>query len=106
MRESPVENRLRNKLQSFGCIVVKLTCPGHSHVMDRMVIRPKWSPGPPWVVEVKRPGKDLRRAQELTGEDWIKRGMRVLPFVNDYATVDNLADYVYRVCESERTDGR
>lgn len=98
MKETPVEKRLVDKLASHGFLVLKLTTPGHIGTPDRMILRPKWSPGPPWVIELKRPGKHERRAQELVREDWRARGVLVLDMVNTYEQVDALVLHLMEVC--------
>lgn len=103
MKENVIEQALRRKLEAFGCKCIKLISPGNSHVMDRMILRPKWSPGPPWVVECKRPGEKERRAQELTRQEWTLRGMRTLPPVSSQEEVAALADYIYRQCDESRS---
>lgn len=102
--ESPIETRLRDKLTSLGFKVLKLTCPGTSHVPDRMILRPKWSPGPPWYIEMKATGKTERRAQELTREDWLERGVLVLDPVDSYDEVDDLVSRLFSICQAERID--
>lgn len=103
-RENPIETRLKDKLTSLGFKVLKLVCPGTSHVMDRLILRPKWSPGPPWHVELKATGKTERRAQELTREDWLARGALVLDPVDSYEAVDDLVSRLFGICQAERID--
>lgn len=90
MREAPVEERLRKGLESYGFLVLKLVTPGHNGSMDRMILRPFWSPGPPMYIELKRPKKTERRLQEIVRDQWRNRGCRVLDMVNTYELVDAL----------------
>jgi hypothetical protein len=102
MKEAPVEQRLVFRLTLHGFKVLKLTTSGTSHTPDRLILRPKWSPGPPWVIELKRPGKTERRAQELTRDEWRERGVLVLDMVDTYAKVDELVLTLLDICERKR----
>lgn len=101
MKEAPVEERLRMGLTLHGFKVLKLTTPGTNGTPDRLILRPKWSPGPPWVIEVKRPGKHERRLQELVRDGWRERGVLVLDMVDTYEAVDALIDMLVDKCRSE-----
>lgn len=90
MKEAPVEKRLVSGLARWGFKVLKLTTPGTNGTPDRLILRPLWSPGPPWVIELKRPGKHERRLQEIVRDDWRARGVQVLDMVNNYEDVDAL----------------
>lgn len=98
MREKPVEQRLRRNLEKYGFLVLKLETPGHVGTPDRMILRPSWSPGPPWFVEIKRPGEKPRRQQELVAQQWIQRGAKVLPYIDSYETVDKTVEYCLSQC--------
>jgi hypothetical protein len=99
--ESKVENRLVRGLTGYGFKVLKLVTPGTAGSPDRMILRPLWSPGAPWVIEIKRPGKHERRLQELVRDDWRKRGVLVLDMVNTYEEVDALINTLYDICVAE-----
>lgn len=88
--ESEVEQTLKRKLTDYGFLVLKLYTPGHIGVMDRMILRPRYSPGPPMFVEVKRPGKRVRKLQRAVGEDWKRRGAEVLSPVSSLHEVEQL----------------
>ena len=88
--EAKIEGKLTRDLKAYGFIVVKLTTPGTLGSPDRLIIRPLWSPGPPWVIEVKRPKKHERRIQEIVRDDWRARGVRFLDMVNTFERVDEL----------------
>lgn len=105
MKESPVEKRLKTRVEGFGCQVVKLVTEGTAGAMDRLILRPRWSPGAPWLVECKRPGKTERLLQECRREDWRKRGVLVLDVCDSYERVDEIAKYILGICEAERIDG-
>lgn len=89
MKEKPVEDRLK-RLKSYGFDVYKLRTPGRSGVMDRMILWPKYAPGPPVVVEFKRPGEKPRPLQDAVANDWIARGVDVRPYCDTYEKVDAL----------------
>lgn len=103
MLEAAVEGRLKRYLEKVGFKVLKLTTPGTMGVPDRMILRPKWSPGPPWFVELKRPGKAERPLQDAVRDDWRKRGVLVLDMCDSYEKVDALIEYVTEICQRERT---
>lgn len=105
MKEAPVENRFKARLESFGCQVVKLVTQGTAGAMDRMVLRPRWSPGPPFLVELKRPGKSERLLQQHRRDDWRKRGLQVLDVCDSYERVDEIYDEILTICNRERIDG-
>jgi hypothetical protein len=76
--ESDIERTLRERLNEYGFKVLKLYTPGNTGTMDRMILRPRYSPGPPMFVELKRPGKKLRPLQVAIGREWKQRGCMVL----------------------------
>lgn len=98
MKEAPVEKRLIDGLQARGFKVLKLTTPGTNGTPDRLVLRPKWSPGPPWVIEIKRPGQTERPLQYHVRMDWLSRGVLVLDPVSNYDQVEELVLELYRIC--------
>lgn len=102
MREINVEQRLRIGLETRGFKVYKLVTPGHNGSPDRMILRPYWSPGPPWYIEIKAPGQKARRLQELVHGDWRARGLQVLHTVSTYSEVDALIAALVRECEATR----
>lgn len=102
MKEAPVEQRLKERLEAHGFKVLKLTTPGTNGVPDRMILRPTWSPGPPWFVECKAPGQTERRLQELLRDDWRKRGVNVLDVCDSYDRADAIAAILYEACHAER----
>lgn len=101
MKEAPVEQRLVSKLTALGFKVLKLTTPGTNGTPDRLILRPMWSPGPPWVIELKRPGKTERRLQELVRDEWRMRGVLVLNMVDTYEKVDALVESLFLTCKCD-----
>lgn len=89
MLERQVENRLK-RLESKGFKCLKLKTPGVSGVPDRLILMPKWSPGSPVFVEIKRPGKEERALQAEVRDDWLSRGCRVRPMCDTIEKVDAL----------------
>jgi hypothetical protein len=102
MKEAPVEKRLVDGLTKHGFKVLKLQTPGTQFTPDRLILRPLRSPGAPWVIEVKRPGKTERRGQELVRDDWRARGVFVLDMVNTYDEVDRLIDALVDKCRVDQ----
>lgn len=98
MKEAPVEKRLVDGLTGYGFKVLKLTTPGTIGTPDRLILRPTWSPGPPWVIELKRPKKTERRLQEIVRDQWRERGVLVLDMVNTYELVDALVQRLVWIC--------
>lgn len=98
MKEAPVEKRLVDGLTGYGFKVLKLTTPGTIGTPDRLILRPTWSPGPPWVIEVKRPKKTERRLQEIVRDQWRERGVLVLDMVDNYELVDALVQRLVWIC--------
>ena len=97
MKEAPVEQRLKDRLESRGFKVLKLVTPGYSGTMDRLILMPLYKPGPPHFVECKRPSKTERRLQELVRDDWRKRGCQVLDVCDTYERVEDIFEYLTRL---------
>jgi hypothetical protein len=94
--ETDVEKRLKHRLEDYGFLVLKLTTPGRIGVMDRMILRPKYSPGPPMFVELKQNKKKPRAIQAVIAGDWAARGCIVLPFCAGMEAVEKLCDTLIR----------
>jgi hypothetical protein len=94
MKEAPVEQRLKARLESLGFKVLKLTTPGHTGTPDRMIIRPKWAPGPPFFVECKAPGKPERLLQETIRKEWRASGLLVLDVCDSYERVEQIVEFL------------
>jgi len=90
--EREIEERLRIRLSAYGFKVLKLQTPGHTGVMDRMILRPRYAPGPPIFVELKRPKKTLRPLQKAMEIDWKARGCTVLPHCSTMEDMEKLCD--------------
>ena len=88
--ESEVERVLKTRLNDYGFHVFKLYTPGNMGVMDRMILRPRYSPGPPMFVELKRGKKKLRPLQIAIAEDWARRGVVVLKPILGMGDCDQL----------------
>lgn len=101
MKEVPVEQRLKRNLEQHGFKVLKLETPGYSGTPDRLILRPTWSPGPPWVVEIKKPGETPRKLQEEVAKEWVRRGVKVLPYIDTYEKADKCAAYCYNICVAD-----
>lgn len=105
MKESVVELFLKERLESNGFKVLKLVTPGHSGTMDRLILRPVWSPGAPFFVECKRPKEKERLLQEKVRDEWRKRGCQVLDVCDTKDRVAEIHTYLSALCHRERIDG-
>jgi hypothetical protein len=94
--ETDIEKRLKQRLEDYGFMVLKLTTPGRIGVMDRIILRPKYSPGPPMFVELKRDKKKLRLIQQVIADDWAARGCIILPPCIGMEAVEKLCDKLIR----------
>lgn len=92
IQETEIERHLKRRLEEYGFKVLKFTTPGTVGVMDRIILRPKYSPGAPAFLELKKFGKRLRRIQERMGQDFTARGCRVLDPVHSMAECDERCD--------------
>lgn len=96
--ENDIETLFRENLEDWGFLVLKLKTPGRTGCMDRMILRPKYSPGAPLFVELKRSGKDLRPLQAAIADDWKARGVEVLmPAIGREGVVLLVADMIKMV---------
>lgn len=91
MLEATVEAKLK-KLEGFGFAVLKLRTPGYNGTKDRLILQPKWSPAPPSLVEIKRPGKEERALQAAVRDDWRARGCDVRDMCDTIEKVQWLCD--------------
>jgi hypothetical protein len=103
--EYRIEHSLKERLEGIGFKVLKLVTPGTAGTMDRLILRPIWSPGAPIFVECKRPGKTERRLQELVRDDWRKRGCYVLDVCDSFDRVDEIYMHLAALAHSQRIDG-
>lgn len=74
MRESKIENRLRQEAGKRGGIALKFVSPGMAGVPDRLVILPG---GKAAFVELKAPGKTLRPLQQKRKQQLESLGFKV-----------------------------
>lgn len=86
------EKHLRERLEPFGFLVCKLVTPGRTGPMDRMILRPRYSPGAPFFLELKRKNGKVRPIQKAVALNWRQRGMQVLKPVFGREEVDAIAD--------------
>lgn len=101
MLESAVESRLK-KLEAYGFEVLKLRTPGYGGTPDRLILRPKYSPGAPSVVEIKKPGKYPRALQEAVANDWRTRGVTVHEYCDTYEKIDELVGKLKAMVDADR----
>lgn len=76
--ENDIEQWFRNELEEYGFKVYKLKTPGRVGVMDRMIVRPSYSPGPPLFVELKQHKRKPDPRQAVIAADWERRGVTIL----------------------------
>lgn len=74
MRESAVENKLRDAAKKRGGIALKFISPGLAGVPDRLIILPD---GKYAFVEVKRPGGKTRPIQKIRHRQLRNLGCKV-----------------------------
>lgn len=91
MLESAVESKLK-WLEGFGFEVLKFKTPGYNGTKDRLILWPTWSPAPPVMVEIKRPGKSERPLQAAVRDNWRKRGCDVRDMCDTIEKVQMLCD--------------
>ena len=74
MEENRVERRLKTQIKKIGGKAYKWVSPGVTGVPDRIVLLPG---GRIIFVELKAPGKKLRKLQEYRAKELRKLGFRV-----------------------------
>jgi hypothetical protein len=106
VKENDLERTLRIRLEEYGFEVLKLRTPGYSGTMDRLILRPRYSPGAPMFLELKKDAK-LRALQEHVANDWATRGCIVLPFCKSLGEIDQLCSKLIKLVfnDYERTGG-
>jgi hypothetical protein len=104
MLEIQVESRLK-RLEDYGFKVLKLRTPGNSGVMDRLILRPKYCPGPPSFVEIKKPGKTERALQISVRDDWRGRGCIVHEMRQSYKDIDDLITLLFQEVKTAYFEG-
>lgn len=87
MLEHQIEAHLLARCRQAGFLCLKFTSPARAGVPDRVVI----APAATVFVEVKRPGGELRRLQEVTTEKMRRAGAEV-HVVDTAAGVDELVE--------------
>ena len=74
MEENRVERRLKTQVEKIGGKALKFISPGVTGVPDRIVLLPG---GRIIFVELKAPGKNLRKIQEYRAKELRKLGFQV-----------------------------
>ena len=102
--ESAIEKYLKELLEPRGFKVLKLVTPGTVGTPDRLILRPRYWPGPVMVVEVKKPGAPPpRRNQQVVAEDWQARGVHVLPYIASREDAKKVAEWLIDMSEDAYT---
>ncbi|WP_405749204.1 VRR-NUC domain-containing protein [Streptomyces sp. NBC_01411] len=83
MPEGAVENYLLTQCRANGFLCLKFVSPARGGVPDRIVVAPRGTV----FVEVKRPGGQLRKLQQLTHAKLRRHGAEV-HVVHDKPSVD------------------
>lgn len=107
MKEASVEEAFVSDIEGYGFKTLKFEVPSMSHLPDRLILEPRWSPAPPSAVELKRPKGKPRKAQVAMMEELRARGFTVHKYIDTkeeaYALVSQLvADAVWRMPPAER----
>jgi len=84
MRETSIENRLIKRVEDLGGLCLKWVSPGWNGAPDRIVLLPG---GVTYYVELKRPGKDLRKKQAYRRKQLTDLGHRV-KMINTYEGIE------------------
>lgn len=90
MRESALERKFRQAVESIGGVAAKWVSPGNRGVPDRLVILPG---GRTVYVEMKAPGKPLQPLQEKWARKLRKLGHEVYKIDSDEG-IDRFIDEV------------
>jgi hypothetical protein len=106
INESDIERTLKDRLNEHGFEVLKLRTPGTAGVMDRMILRPTYAPGPPMFVELKKPGKQLRPLQRAIAQEWRQRGCYVLQPCTSIQDVEQLCEILISEVSKEILDAQ
>jgi len=101
MLESAIEKGFKILLEGRGFKVLKLGTPGTIGVPDRMILRPRYWPGPPMVVEFKKAKESPRKIQRAIALDWMQRGVHVLPYINSRERANEVAEWLFDQCKEE-----
>lgn len=109
MKEASVEKAFVEGIERYGFKTLKFEVPSMSHLPDRLILEPKWSPSAPSVVEIKRPNGKPRKAQVSMMDELASRGFKVHKYIDTvekaHALVSQLvADAVWRMSPARRID--
>jgi len=94
VNESAIERHFKLLLEGRGFKVVKLVTPGTAGVPDRLILRPRYWPGPPMMVEFKKPKEPLRKLQAAVALDYQARGVHVLPYIDSRERATEVANWL------------
>ena len=95
MKESTLENRLRDQIKKLGGLAIKIYCLSFTGLPDRLIIIPG---GIIEFVEMKKPGAEVKKGsrQELVHKQLRKMGCRVT-VINSREGLDEYLTYAHQV---------
>lgn len=92
MRESAIETRLIKRVENLGGLCKKWVSPGWNGAMDRICFFPG---GLIYFIELKRPGKELRKKQAYRRKQLTDLGQDVR-MINTY---DDIEEFIAEVID-------
>lgn len=102
MLEKQIEEYIRERLKAWGFWVLKFTCPGTTGVVDRIILRPRYSPGPPHFVEIKQATGRMAAKQSVMGKEFEARGCLVEHSVWNMEDAYHLCDKLIGMVAADR----
>ena len=91
LSEAQVEKRLKDRVSRIGGKVLKFVSPGCRGVPDRLVFMPG---GKIYLVELKKPGEDLRPQQKKRQKEFLELGFKFY-VIDDYKKVEAFIDEIH-----------
>ncbi|MGW6602885.1 VRR-NUC domain-containing protein [Streptomyces sp. NPDC055036] len=96
-RERDIEGYLLSQCRAHGFLCLKFVSPARGGVPDRIVVAPRGTV----FVEVKRPGDQLRKLQQLTHAKLRRYGAEV-HVVDDKPSVDAFIVHLLRISSTQQ----
>jgi len=102
MRETSIETRLINRVENLGGMCKKWVSPGWNGAPDRICFFPH---GIVYYIELKRPGKDLRKKQAYRRDQLQALGHKV-KMINTYEGIEEFIEEVTNEMERSKKKER